>query len=114
MSPLERELESALLQLHRKSKEIKYNATYFKRMLTPGDPIYKGPTGTVKHLLGQELTETSGFERLRKAGKLDWTVEALISEDHQWHGLFEPWEVERARKRYLSARSMGRDLPSEV
>ena len=51
MSPLESELESALLQLYRQWKEIKYNAIYFKRMITPGDPIYKGPTGTVKRSL---------------------------------------------------------------
>ena len=107
MSPLESELEAALLRLHKKWKEIKYNAVYFKRMLTPGDPVYKGPTGTVKHLLGQELTETSGFEKLRKAGKLGWTVEALICEDNRLQGLFEPWEVERARKRYLLASPKG-------
>ena len=57
MSPLESELESALLRLYQKWKEIKYNAIYFKRMITACDPIYKGPTGTVKHLLGKKLTE---------------------------------------------------------
>jgi hypothetical protein len=107
MTPLEKELESASLGLHGKWKEIKYHATYFKRMLTPGDRIYKGATGTVKHLLAREPVEESGFEKLRKAGRLNWTVEALVAEDRKWHGLFEPLEVERARQRYRSAKSRG-------
>jgi hypothetical protein len=99
MTPLEKELQSALLNRYEKWKEIGYSATYFKRMLTPSDPIYKGPTGTVKHLLKRKtLKETSGFERLRRARKLDWTVEALLKEK-KWHGLFEQWEIERASER---------------
>jgi hypothetical protein len=114
MSPLESELESALLRLYQQWKEIKYNAICFKRMITACDPIYKGPTGTVKHLLGKKSTQKSGFEKLRTAGKLGWTVEALISEDNRFQGLFEPWEVERARERYRAASSKGRDWSSET
>jgi hypothetical protein len=51
MSPLEKELQTALLTLCEKWKTIEYRATYFKRMLTASDLIYKGPVGTVKHLV---------------------------------------------------------------
>ena len=98
MSPLEKELQTALLTLCEKWKTIEYRATYFKRMLTASDLIYKGPVGTVKHLLGKNVGEKSGFERLRKARKLSWTVESLV-QDAKWHELFEPWEIERARER---------------
>jgi hypothetical protein len=99
MSPLEKELLSALLNRYEMWKQIGYSATYFKRMLTPKDPIYKGPVETVKHLLRRnKLKETSGFERLRRAGKLDWTVEALLKEK-KWHTLFEQTEIARAVER---------------
>src|SRR5437016_3191953 len=98
MSPLEKDLERALLARYEKWKEFGYSATYFKRMLSPGDPIYKGPIGTVKHLLGKKLTETSGLERLRRAKQITWTVEALIQEA-KWCSLFEQWEIARAAER---------------
>ena len=43
MTPLEKELETVMMDLYQKWKEISYRATYFKRMLTTGDPIHKGP-----------------------------------------------------------------------
>jgi hypothetical protein len=88
MAPLERELQSALLELHRKWGTIGYHAHYFKRMLVCDDPRYvKGPVGTVQHLLAGELSLGSGFKRLVKAGKVDWTVEALLREP-KWKPLF--------------------------
>ncbi len=98
MSPLEKELESALLDLYEKWKEIGYRAGFFRRMLYPSDRIYKGPVGTVKHLLGKTPTENSGFERLRRARRLDLTIEALLNEK-KWHSLFEEWEIARAAER---------------
>jgi hypothetical protein len=103
MPSLENDLGEALLDLYRQWQGIGYQATYFKRMLTPGDPIYKGPVRTVKHLLGQDLAENSGFNRLRKANKIDLTVEALVVEK-KWHPFFEEWEVARAAERLRSAK----------
>jgi len=77
---LERELLSSLLALYEKWKTIGYTAVYFKRMLTTSDKLYKGPVGKVKHLLGKNLSDKSGFERLRRAKKLDWTVEYLLTD----------------------------------
>jgi hypothetical protein len=105
MSPMERELEAALMERYRLWKQIGYTAVYFKRMLTPSDPIHKGPVKTVRHLLASKPGETSGFNRLDDAGKLDWTVESLFDENQPWHALFTAAEIDTARQRYRSARS---------
>jgi hypothetical protein len=104
MTEMERDLETVLLERYELWKRIGYTAVYFKRMLTFSDPIYKGPVETVRHLIGKEPGAGSGFERLRAAGKLDWTVEALFNDDRPWHRLFSDAEVEAARRRYRSAR----------
>ena len=100
MDELERELNSELLRLYDSWKTIGYSATYFKRMLTPTDPIYKGPVGTVKHLLGKKLSEKSGFNRLKVAGKLQLSVEAMLAVQKKWHPLFNDREIGKARERY--------------
>jgi hypothetical protein len=104
LSPIEHELSTALLALYEKWKLVRYSNSYFKRMLLPGDPIYKGPVGTVRHLLAKPIHEKSGFERLHKEGKLDWTVEKLLH-DTKWHPLFQSWVVERAKDRIRAAGS---------
>ena len=98
MSPLEKELESALLNRYEEWKKIDYRAGFFIRMLKPSDRIYKGPVGTLKHLLSKTPTERSGFQRLRRVGRLDLTTEALLK-DRKWHSLFEEWEIARAAER---------------
>jgi hypothetical protein len=105
MNPMERELETALLARYELWKQISYSAVYFKRMLTPSDPIHKGPVATVRHLLHKEPGEKSGFNRLNAAGKLDWTIEALFDAPQPWHALFTDAEVQTARQRYRAARS---------
>ena len=40
-----------------------------------------------------------GFERLRRAGKLNWTTEALVT-SRQWRDLFEDEEIARAENDY--------------
>ena len=104
MSEMERELEVVLLQRYELWKGIGYSARRFKRMLTPSDVTYKGPVGTVRHLLRKRPGARSGFERLRAAGKLEWTVEALFEHDRQWHRLFTDAEIEAARRRFRAAR----------
>lgn len=104
MAPPEKELLVSLLALYEKWKTVRYSNSYFKRMLMPSDAIYKGPVGTVKHLLGKNISQKSGFEKLRKAGKLSWTVEYLLK-DPKWHPLFERWEIDRANDRTRSAKA---------
>ncbi len=82
MTPLEKDLENALLDLHRKWGTMGYHANYFKRMLTSRNPrYYKGPVGAVRHLLAGTLAPTSGFNRLLQAGRAEWTVEALLRDN---------------------------------
>jgi hypothetical protein len=105
MTPLEKELEIALLDLHRKWGTIGYHANYFKRMLTNRNPrYYKGPVGTVRHLLSGPIAPASGFNRLVQAGKTNWTVEALLQDD-KWKHLFGNAELLKARARLRQAGS---------
>jgi hypothetical protein len=112
MMEMERELEAILLQRYELWKRVGYSARRFKRMLTPSDDTYKGPVGTVRHLIGKKPGASSGFERLRGAGKLDWTVEALFDKERPWHGLFTDDEIATARERYRSARGDATVPPS--
>ena len=107
MTPLEKELETELLGIYDKCGLIDYYPRYFKRMLTCSNPtFYKGPVGTVRHLMLGEAGPLSGFRRLVKAGKLTWTVEWLIVKDPKWHPLFakSPWVLEKAEARIRAAR----------
>ena len=98
MSTLEGELQSALLDLHRKWGTIGYHANYFKRMLVCRNPKYvKGPLGTVRYLLSFD-SPSPGFLRLIAAGKRDWAVEGLLC-DLKWHSLLKPLEIARAKTR---------------
>ena len=100
MKPLEREPDNELRSLCRKWQPKDYRAAYFWRMLTSGDSrYYKGPVGTVGHLLAGEASAKSGFVRLKKIRKLDWTVEALITRDPKWRGLITDCEIRKAEAR---------------
>jgi len=98
MSRLERELQSELLNLHRKWGPVGNHAHYFKRMLVCRNPKYvRGPIGTVRYLLSFDLP-SPGFPRLIEAGQRDWTVEALLC-NPKWHSLLTPAGIERAKTR---------------
>ena len=102
MSPLEKELEIELLAIYEKSGTVGYWPRYFKRMLTcPSPRFYKGPVGTVRHLMLGEAGPTSGFRRLVKAGKPMWTVEWLIAKNSKWQPLFvkSDWVLRKAQAR---------------
>ncbi len=104
MTEIETELETILLQRYSQWKQIGYSARRFKRMLNPSDRTFKGAAGTVRHLLGKKLTEQSGFNRLKAAGKLEWSIEALFEGQQTWHSLFTAAEIAKARERYRSAK----------
>jgi hypothetical protein len=104
MSKLEVELQFALLELHRKWGTIGYRANYFKRMLVCRNAKFvKGPVGTVRYLLSF-TSPSAGYVRLVKAGRRDWSVEALLC-DPKWHPLLTPLEIERAKKRASDSRT---------
>ena len=106
MSDLENELERALLDLWQKWKLAKYHNQWFKQMVTKTKNVrlYKGPIGTIRHLLRGSETG-SGFKTLVRAGKLEWTVEALL-QDPKWKELpLTDSEWKKARSRYESGKS---------
>jgi hypothetical protein len=103
MTPLETELESALLDLYEKWKTIGPPKNIFLRMVkkTRDKRLYKGPVGTVRYLLNKP-TLTEGFVSLVRAGKLEWTVEALVLEP-KWNTLFKPSELDKVKSRIKQA-----------
>src|SRR5579863_5702633 len=102
MTPLEKELEGKLLDIYERCKTIGYTANYFKRMIVSKDPRYrKGPIGTVRHLMLGSVQPQSGFARLKKANRIDWTVEWLIANDPKWAQLSPKadWVIKKAKSR---------------
>ena len=105
MSPLEKELESELLELYERWKAIGPAKNIFLRMVkqTRDQRLYKGPVGTVRYLLDKP-TLSAGFISLVQAGKLDWTVEALVVQS-KWKPLFSQPELDKANARIKLARA---------
>lgn len=101
LTPLEKDLEIALLAMYAKWVTIGYQPHHLKRMLTSSNPqFYRGPVGTVHYVTLAKAVPT-GFQRLVDAGKLTWTVEWLIAMNPQWHPLFTrwPWVITTAEAR---------------
>jgi hypothetical protein len=98
MTNLERELQSALLALHRKWKTVHYYNSWFLEMVTEtrNTKLYKGPLRTVRDLLASDTAKA--FRVLGEAGKAHWTVEFLILEP-KWKGLFTEDELRKAHAR---------------
>jgi len=106
MTRLEEELKTELLAVYDKASTIGYYPKYFKRMITSSNPQYnKGPAGTVRYLMLGSVSPQSGFQRLRKAGKIEWTVEWLIAKNPKWHPLFQnsEWVIKKAQARIREA-----------
>jgi hypothetical protein len=99
VAPLEGELEIALLDLYEKWKKIPHYDLRFKEMVSKTKHIrfYKGPVATVRDLLLGELSNT--FRILVKAGRIDWTVEWLITTDLKWEPLLTERMLKKAKAR---------------
>ena len=103
MAPLEKELQVELLDRYEKWKTVGYSNSYFMEMVreTKNKKVYKGPVQTVRDLLLGEPGK--GFTTLVRAGKVQWTVEALITSDPKWEGLFTERELKKAAARLAAA-----------
>ncbi|RED36141.1 hypothetical protein BJ123_10874 [Rhodopseudomonas thermotolerans] len=88
--------DKAMFEIYRRAKEeANYNATIFLQMLTETDGLT-----TAKSLIN--ATKPSlGYTALFMKGRLDLTVEAVVTENKQWAELFTDDEIERAKKRLL-------------
>jgi hypothetical protein len=94
MQRLEAQFEQAMFNIYRRAKtEAKYNATMFLRLVTN-----QGGIDTARYLINQ-TKPSDGYTHLYERGRLDLTVEALVVENKEWHPLFQPEEIERARER---------------
>ena len=86
--------DQAMFGIYKAAKdEAGYNATIFLGMLTE-----RGGLATAKYLINASKP-SDGYTALYERGRLDLTVEAMIIENRQWHELFEPEELAKARKR---------------
>ena len=80
--------------IYRRAKtEVGYNATRYLQML-----LQRRGVETAKLLLGAN-TVSEGYTALWELGRLDLTVEAMITEDAEWHELFTSEELATARDR---------------
>ncbi len=94
MSELEKKFDAAMMTVYQRAlAEARYKATIFLNML-----YEKGGLRTAKQLIN-EPQPSVGYAALWERGRLDLTVEALVIDNPQWHPLFEPEELEKARKR---------------
>ena len=91
---LEKRFHEAMVGIYRRAKaEADYNATRYIQMVSD-----HGGVEAAKLLINAD-TPSDGYTELWKRGRLDLTVEALVIGHAQWHSLFEPAEIERARQR---------------
>lgn len=94
MKDLSKQFDLAMIEIYRRAKsEARYNATIFLQMV--GD---RGGLATAKYLINS-TTPSDGYTHLYERGRLDLTVEAMIMENPQWHELFTPEELSKARLR---------------
>jgi hypothetical protein len=94
MPELLKQFDQAMLSIYQRAKaEVNYNATIFFRMLSE-----RGGLSTAKYLINSE-NPSDGYTHLFERGRLDLTVEAMVVETPQWHELFTPEELGRAKKR---------------
>ncbi|MFN3717361.1 MAG: hypothetical protein ACK4UW_00505 [Rhizobium rhizophilum] len=90
------EFDAAMFDIYRRAKEeAGYNASLFLQMLT-----VKSGLATAKQLINAGKP-SDGYTRLYEKGHLELTVEALVTENPKWHGLFTSEELARARKRLI-------------
>lgn len=94
MSDMLKQFDMAMFQIYQRAKkEARYNATIFFRMLND-----RGGLATAKYLINSDKP-SDGYTHLHQLGRLDLTVEAMVTEDKRWEQLFTPEELEKARKR---------------
>jgi hypothetical protein len=88
--------DKAMFEIYRRAKdEANYKATIFLKMLTDTDGLT-----TAKTLINASKP-SDGYTALYMKGRLDLTVEAVVTESAQWSALFTEEEVRKAKKRLI-------------
>ncbi len=96
----ERALEGALFRLYEQWRDVLgYRAERFRQTIVPGCQRYKGGIAAVRGVLLKP--GTGGFQFLRKANRLDLTVENLVLHPH-WADLFDDTDRKLAKQKIKS------------
>jgi hypothetical protein len=99
LEALKARFRQAMFTIYQRAKaEANYPATIFYKIL-----LDKGGVETAKTLINA-TKPSDGYTALWERGRLDLTVEAEVVENEQWHLLFTPEELARARKRLADYR----------
>lgn len=86
--------DQAMFDIYRRAKsEAGYTATVFLTMLTD-----RGGLETARTLINSPKP-SDGYTALYERGRLDLTVEAMVLERSEFHGLFSSQELKRAEHR---------------
>ncbi|MFT0859455.1 hypothetical protein [Ancylobacter sp. G4_0304] len=97
MDRLEKQFDEEMMSIYRRAKsEARYTAIIFFDMLNRN-----GGLATAKYLINSPKV-SDGYTALYERGCLHLTVEAVVIENTQWHRLFTPEELEKARKRLVA------------
>jgi hypothetical protein len=84
----------AMFEIYRRAKaEAHYNATIFYKMICD-----RGGLETAKVLINAQQP-SDGYTALYEKGRLDLTVEAVVTETPEWRTLFTEEELIRAERR---------------
>ena len=93
MGNVERRFSKAMFAIYDEAREIGYTPSVFLRMLHD-----KGAIETARHLINTPRP-SDGYTRLWELGRLDLSVEAVVHDNEEWHGLFAEQELRRCKKR---------------
>lgn len=91
--------DQAMFEIYRRAKdEANYPANIFLKMLIDTDGL------TTAKMLINASKPSDGYTALYMKGRLDLTVEAVVTENAQWTALFTDEEIRKAKKRLLDYR----------
>jgi hypothetical protein len=94
MADLEKQFTEVMFDVYRRAKnEANYPATKFLQMV-----MDNGGLATAKTLINA-AKPSDGYTALYMRNRLDLTVEAIVTENPQWHQLFTEEELKKATKR---------------
>jgi hypothetical protein len=91
---LAKQFDQAMFDIYRRADtELGYRPTIFLNMLYD-----KGGVQTAKYLINTPKP-SDGYTRLYEAGRLDLTVEAVVTDNTKWHHFFTDEELNKAQRR---------------
>ncbi len=93
MADVERRFGEAMFAIYREAKGIGYTPSIFLRMLHE-----KGAIQTARQLINAPQP-SDGYTRLWELERMDLSVEAVVHDNAEWHGLFTENELRLCKRR---------------